>query len=33
MELRTPEAGAAPGWIWRVCFVAVGVLLLIYREG
>ena len=31
-ELRAPEAGAAPGWIWRVCFVAVGVLLLIYRE-
>jgi putative copper resistance protein D len=31
-ELRLPDAGAAPGWIWRVCFVAVGVLLLFYRE-
>ena len=32
-ELRLPDAGAAAGWIWRVCLVAVGVLLLVYREG
>ena len=31
-ELRLPEAGALPGWIWRLCFVAIGVLLLFYRE-
>jgi putative copper resistance protein D len=31
-ELRLPEAGPAPGWIWRLCFVAVGLLLLFYRE-
>ncbi|MGH7390609.1 MAG: copper resistance D family protein, partial [Candidatus Rokuibacteriota bacterium] len=33
MELRLPGAGAAPGWIWRACFVVVGLLLLFYREG
>jgi putative copper resistance protein D len=32
-ELRLPDAGAAAGWIWRVCLVAVGALLLVYREG
>ncbi len=32
-ELRLPDAGAPAGWIWRVCLVAVGVLLLVYREG
>jgi putative copper resistance protein D len=31
-ELRLPESGAAPGWIWRLCLVAVGLLLLFYRE-
>ncbi len=31
-ELRLPEAGAVPGWIWRICFVAIGLLLLVYRE-
>jgi putative copper resistance protein D len=32
-ELRVPQSGAAPGWIWRFCFIAVGLLLLFYREG
>ena len=32
-ELRLPESGPAPGWIWRICFVAIGLLLLFYREG
>lgn len=31
-ELRSPAPGAAPGWIWRLCFIAVGSLLLFYRE-
>jgi putative copper resistance protein D len=31
-ELRLPEAGAAAGWVWRICLIAVGVLLLFYRE-
>jgi len=31
-ELRLPEVGATPGWIWRVCLVAIGMLLLFYRE-
>jgi putative copper resistance protein D len=33
LEVRLPEAGAAPGWIWRGCLTAVGILLLLYREG
>jgi putative copper resistance protein D len=32
-ELRLPGAGSGPGWIWRVCLIAVGLLLLFYREG
>jgi putative copper resistance protein D len=32
-ELQLPESGAAPGWVWRVCFIGVGLLLLFYREG
>jgi putative copper resistance protein D len=31
-ELRLPEAGASSGWIWRGCLIAVGLLLLFYRE-
>jgi putative copper resistance protein D len=31
-ELRLPDSGAAPGWIWRLCLIAVGLLLLFYRE-
>lgn len=33
LELRLPEVGHTAGWIWRVCLVAVGLLLLFYREG
>ena len=33
LELRLPAAGRAPGWTWRGCFTAVGLILLFYREG
>jgi hypothetical protein len=33
LELRLPEAGSTPGWLWRGCLTAVGLLLLLYREG
>ena len=33
LELRLPEAGRGPGWFWITCLSAVGVLLLVYREG
>jgi copper resistance protein D len=33
LELRLPAAGRAPGWVWRGCFTAVGLILLFYREG
>jgi putative copper resistance protein D len=32
VEVRLPAAGAAPGWTWRGCLAAVGLLLLLYRE-
>jgi putative copper resistance protein D len=32
LELRLPEAGALPGWLWRAGLIAVGLLLLFYRE-
>jgi putative copper resistance protein D len=32
LELRLPEAGSTPGWLWRAALVAVGLLLLFYRE-
>lgn len=32
LEVRLPEAGQAPGWLWRACLVGVGLLLLFYRE-
>jgi len=32
LELRLAEVGRGPGWIWRGCFAAVGVILLFYRE-
>jgi len=32
LEVRLPAAGRAPGWIWRGCFTAVGLILLFYRE-
>ena len=33
LEVRLPETGRAPGWVWRGCFTAVGLILLFYREG
>jgi putative copper resistance protein D len=33
LELRLPQAGPWPAWTWRLCFTAVGALLLFYREG
>jgi putative copper resistance protein D len=33
LEVRLPGVGAAPGWIWRGCVTAVGILLVLYREG
>jgi putative copper resistance protein D len=33
LELRLPESRHVSSWVWTACFTAVGVLLLIYREG
>ncbi len=33
LEVRLPEAGPTPGWLWRACFIGVGLLLVFYREG
>jgi putative copper resistance protein D len=33
LEVRLPDAGRAPGWLWRSCLLGVGLLLLFYREG
>jgi putative copper resistance protein D len=33
LELRWPEASHRAGWLWTLCFTAVGVVLLVYREG
>jgi len=33
LELRLPEASAPAGWAWTLCFTAVGLVLLVYREG
>ena len=33
LELRMPEASARAGWLWTLCFSAVGLVLLVYREG
>jgi putative copper resistance protein D len=32
LELRLPQAGPGPGWVWRSGLVVVGALLLFYRE-
>jgi putative copper resistance protein D len=32
LELRLPGAGRGPGWLWTVCLIAVGVILVVYRE-
>jgi hypothetical protein len=28
-----PESSARAGWLWTLCFTAVGAVLLVYREG
>jgi putative copper resistance protein D len=33
LELRLPESAPRAGWLWTLCFTAVGVVLLVYREG
>ena len=33
LELRLPDASARAGWAWTLCFTAVGLVLLVYREG
>ena len=33
LELRLPESASRAGWLWTLCFTAVGVVLLVYREG
>jgi copper resistance protein D len=33
LELRLPDAGRAPGWLWTACLTAVGLILVVYREG
>lgn len=32
LELRLPGAGPAPGWFWVGCLIAVGLVLIVYRE-
>lgn len=31
--VRLPDADGVPGWLWRACLGAVGLLLLAYRAG
>ena len=33
LELRLPESRHVASWVWALCFTAVGLLLLVYREG
>jgi len=33
LELRLPGAGRGPGWVWTACLTAVGLILIVYREG
>jgi putative copper resistance protein D len=32
LELRLPGAGRGPGWLWTLCLIAIGLILLVYRE-
>jgi copper resistance protein D len=32
LELRLPGAGRGPGWLWTFCLIAVGLILVVYRE-
>jgi putative copper resistance protein D len=33
LELRLPAGGDGPGWLWRGCLIAIGLMLVVYREG
>ena len=32
LELRLPAAGRGPGWLWTLCLIAIGLILVVYRE-
>jgi copper resistance protein D len=32
LELRLPGAGRGPGWLWTLCLIGVGLILVVYRE-
>jgi len=32
LELRLPGSGRGPGWLWTLCLIAVGLILVVYRE-
>jgi putative copper resistance protein D len=32
LELRLPGSGPGPGWLWTLCLIAVGLILVVYRE-
>jgi copper resistance protein D len=32
LELRLPGAGRGPGWLWTLGLIAIGLILLVYRE-
>ena len=32
LEVRSPDGSRPAGWVWTLCFTAVGVILLVYRE-
>jgi putative copper resistance protein D len=32
LELRLPGAGRGPGWLWTLCLIGVGAILVVYRE-
>jgi len=32
LELRLPGSGRGAGWLWTLCLIAVGLVLVVYRE-
>ena len=32
LELRLPGSGRGPGWLWTLCLITVGLILVVYRE-
>jgi putative copper resistance protein D len=32
LELRLPGSGRGPGWLWTLCLIGVGLILVVYRE-